>query len=102
MTQETLNLVFHPHTDNAYYGPFTTSSNILLGNLSRIWEEISEESDQYFVNWKFPFEQWSGDKGYMKLGVFYDQVDRTFDQDSFGNYRETGRGPYSYFGRFLG
>lgn len=82
-----------PHTDNAYYGPFTTSSNILLGNLSRIWEEISEESRQYFMNLKFPFEQWSGDKGYVKLGGFYDQVDRTFDQDSFGNYRQTGEGP---------
>ncbi|MFN3533245.1 MAG: TonB-dependent receptor plug domain-containing protein, partial [Candidatus Brocadia sp.] len=81
------------HIDNAYYGPFTTSANFLLGNLSRTWEEISEESRQYFTNWKFPFEQWSGDTGYVKLGVFHDQVDRTYDQDSFGNYRQTGEGP---------
>lgn len=82
-----------PSIEDAYYGPFTTSANILLGNLSRTWEEISEESTQYFTNWKFPFEQWSGDKGYLKLGVFYDQVDRTYDQDSFGNYRQTGEDP---------
>jgi TonB-dependent receptor len=82
-----------PNIDRAYYGPFTPSANILLGNLSYTWEEISEESDQYFMNWKFPFEQWSDDKGYVKLGVFYDQVDRTYDQDSFGNYRQTGEGP---------
>ena len=98
-------------TDPAYYGPYTPSANFLLGNLSRIWEEISEESRQYFMNWKFPFEQWSGDKGYVKLGVFHDQVDRTFDQDSFGNYRQTGEGPaptyegswedYSYSEEFL-
>lgn len=81
------------HIDNAFYGPFTTSANFLLGNLSRTWEEISEESRQYFTNWKFPFEQWSGDRGYVKLGVFLDQVDRTYDQDSFGNYRQAGEGP---------
>jgi outer membrane receptor protein involved in Fe transport len=82
-----------PHIDRAFYGPFTTSANILLGNLSRTWEEITEKSRQYFMNWKFPFEQWSGDAGYVKLGVFYDRVDRAYDQDSFGNYRQTGEGP---------
>ena len=77
-------------TDPAYYGPYTPAANFLLGNVSRTWTEISEESGQYFANLKFPFEQWSGDEGYVKLGVFYDQVDRMFDQDSFGNYRQTG------------
>ena len=48
------------------------------------------------MNLKFPFEQWSGDEGYVKLGVFNDQVDRTFDQDSFGNYRQTGEGAVPY------
>ncbi|MDR4506919.1 MAG: TonB-dependent receptor [Candidatus Brocadiaceae bacterium] len=75
------------------YEPFTQAANILLGNLSRTWREISEESDQFFLDWKFPFEQWSGDAGYLKLGMFYDQVDRTFDQDSFGNFRLTGDDP---------
>lgn len=99
------------HNDEAFYGQFTPSANILLGNLSRTWEKISEDSRQYFMNWKFPFEQWSGDKGYVKLGVFHDQVDRTYNQDSFGNYRETGDDPvpvyegswkdYSYSEEFL-
>jgi len=77
-------------TNPAYYGPYTPAANFLLGNVSRVWEEISEESRQYFTNVKFPFEQWSGDEGYLKFGVFIDRVDRTYDQDSFGNYRQTG------------
>ncbi|MFO0794759.1 MAG: TonB-dependent receptor [Candidatus Brocadiaceae bacterium] len=82
-----------PHTDPAHYGPFTPAANFLLGNLSRTWTDISEESRQYFADWKSPFEQWSGDKGYVKLGVFNDHVDRTFNQNSFGNYRQPGEDP---------
>ena len=78
------------HTDSSYYGPYTPAANFLLGNVSRTWTEISEESGQYFANLKFPFEQWSSNEGYVKLGIFHDQVDREFNQDSFGNYRQTG------------
>jgi len=79
-----------PTLEEAYYGPFTSASNFLLGNLSRTWREISEKSTQYFLNWKLPFKQWSDNEGYVKLGIFNDRVDREFDQDSYGNYRETG------------
>ncbi len=79
-----------PSTNPAVFSPFKPAANILLGNLSRTWEEISEESDQYFVNFKFPFRQWSGNEGYVKFGIFNDEVERTFDQDSFGNYRLAG------------
>ena len=100
-----------PHTDSAYYGPYTPAANFLLGNVSRTWTDISEKSRQYFLNLKFPFEQWSSDEGYLKFGVFTDRVDRTYDQDSFGNYRQTGDDPaptyegswedYSYSEEFL-
>ncbi len=99
------------HTDPSHYGPYTPASNFLLGNVSRTWTDISEKSRQYFLNLKFPFEQWSGDEGYVKLGAFNDQVDRTYNQDSFGNYRETGEDAaptyegswedYSYSDEFL-
>lgn len=56
-----------------------------LGNLQRIWKEISEESEQYFMNGKLPFEQWSGDKGFFKAGFFEDKVTRDYQQDSFSN-----------------
>ncbi len=80
-------------TDSSYYGPYAPASNFLLGNVSRTWTDISEKSSQYFMNLKFPFEQWSSDEGYLKFGVFTDWVDRTYDQDSFGNYRQTGEDP---------
>ena len=99
------------HTDSSYYGPYAPASNFLLGNVSRTWTDISEKSSQYFMNLKFPFEQWSSNEGYLKFGVFTDRVDRTYDQDSFGNYRQTGDGPaptyegswddYSYSEEFL-
>ncbi len=61
-------------------------ANIQLGNLQRIWETVEEESEQYSASLKLPFEQWTGDEGYLKIGVFGDDVTRTFDQDSFGNF----------------
>ena len=79
-----------PSIDRPFYGPFKPAANILLGNFSRTWEKITEESDQYFVDLKFPFKQWSGDEGYVKVGIFNDQVDRTFDQETFGNFRLEG------------
>lgn len=82
-----------PSLDPAFYGPFKPSANILLGNLSHTWEEITEDSNQYFINLKFPFTQWSNDKGYVKLGLFLDEVDRSFEQDSFGNFRLAEDGP---------
>ncbi len=82
-----------PGLDPAFYTPYAPAANFLLGNLSRTWTDISENSKQYFVNLKFPFKQWSDDEGYVKFGVFNDQVDRTFNQDSFGNYRQTGEDP---------
>lgn len=63
-------------------------ANFTMGNLQRIWKEISEESEQYFANGKLPFEQWSGEKGYLKFGVFNDTVKRKYNQDSFSNFSD--------------
>ncbi len=70
--------------------PLKPLANFTLGNLQRIWKEIEEESDQYSLNLRFPFEQWSGDEGYLKFGIFDDQVERTFDQDTFSNFADVG------------
>jgi outer membrane receptor protein involved in Fe transport len=72
------------------HGPFFPSANINLGNLQRIWKSIEEESSQYFGNLKLPFEQWSGQEGYLKLGLFADDVDRTFQQETFSNFGDSG------------
>ncbi|MCA9424360.1 MAG: TonB-dependent receptor, partial [Candidatus Omnitrophica bacterium] len=89
-----------PSTDPAVHRPFKPAANFTLGNLQRIWKDISEESDQYNLNLKLPFEQWTGDEGYFKFGVFNDEVYREFDQESFSNFNDNGAryfGPYEEF-----
>ena len=73
-------------TDPAEHRPFKPAENFTVGNLQRIWKDITEESEQYSANIKFPFEQWTGDEGYLKFGVFNDQVYREYNQDSFSNF----------------
>ena len=75
-----------PTTLPAIHLPFKPAANFLLGNAQRIWKEIDEESEQYALNLKFPFEQWSDSPGYIKMGLFDDQVTRQFNQDSFSNF----------------
>jgi outer membrane receptor protein involved in Fe transport len=75
------------------YSPFKPAVNANLGFLQRVWKDISEDSEQYFVNLKFPFEQWSQDEGYLKFGFFYDDVEREFDQDSFANFGDNSSLP---------
>jgi hypothetical protein len=65
------------------YGP---AQNINLGNFQRIWEEIEEESTQWGGSFKVPFKQWTKTEGYWKTGLFSDDVDRTFNQDTFSNF----------------
>jgi hypothetical protein len=65
-------------------------ANFTLGNAQRIWEQIYEDSDQYAANLKFPFEQWTENKGYAKFGYFSDHVERKFNQDTFTNLGDQG------------
>jgi outer membrane receptor protein involved in Fe transport len=80
-----------PFTTEPTWYPYKPDANINLGNAQHIFKEIEEDSLLGAADLKFPFEQWSGDEGYLKLGVFGDRVDRTFDQDTF---RNTGEGSF--------
>jgi TonB-dependent receptor len=75
-----------PFTSPSEHRPYKPAVNANLGYLQRIWKDISEDGDQYSLNLRFPFEQWSGDEGYLKFGVFDDEVKREYDQDSFSNF----------------
>ena len=77
-----------PYTDPAGYHIFKPASNFTLGNVQRIWKDITEEGNQFALNVKFPFEQWNGEKGYLKSGIFVDSVDRDYNQDSFSNFND--------------
>ncbi len=71
----------------------TPAAQFLLGNVQRTWQEITEDSDQFSINLKLPFEQWSGDEGYFKFGLFDDRVKRQFRQDSFSNFNSFPENP---------
>ncbi|MCI0675142.1 MAG: TonB-dependent receptor [Phycisphaerales bacterium] len=75
----------------AVYEPFKPAESFTLGNVQRIFKEIDEESEQYFINLKFPFKvaaARSDSDGYLKFGVFDDQVTRRFDQETFSNFED--------------
>ena len=61
------------------------ADSVSLGNLQRTFTVIVEESNQSFVNLKLPFDQWDDEEGYLKFGVYSDNVVRTFNQDGFTN-----------------
>lgn len=77
-----------PSTLPAVHRPFKPAANFTIGNFQRTWKSITEDSDQYQVNLKLPFEQWSGDEGYLKFGLFNDRVKRSYNQDSFSNFND--------------
>lgn len=77
-----------PFVEPATHRPYKPAANFTLGNFQRIWKEIDETSDQIAVNLKMPFEQWGGLGGYLKLGLFDDRVNRTFDQETFSNFND--------------
>jgi outer membrane receptor protein involved in Fe transport len=83
------------------YVPDNPAENINVGNLQRIWQDVVEDGEQFAFNTKMPFEQWSGDKGYIKLGMFHDGVDREYTQDSYsadtGSYEADWNTPWNYF-----
>lgn len=89
-----------PFTSPAVHRPFKPAANFTLGNLQRVWKYIEEDSDQWRMDLKMPFTQWTGDEGYVKMGLFSDQVKREYDQDSFSNFNDNSaqyEGPWSDF-----
>jgi outer membrane receptor protein involved in Fe transport len=90
--QQTINIPipgFPPIIIPAQWRPRLPSESVFLGNLQRIYKEIEEVSDQYQLNVKLPFKQWDGEEGFLKTGLFYDSVVRTFDQETFSNFNDT-------------
>lgn len=79
-----------PSTSLPTHFPYKPAANFNYGNLQRTWKYIEENSRQYAADLEWPFEQWSGQEGSVKVGLFSDSVDREFDQDSFGNFGELG------------
>jgi len=78
-----------PTTNTVAAGYYQDKPDVdYLGNAQRIWKEVSEDSDQYFMNFKLPFEQWSGDEGSLKAGLFHDRLKRNYNQDSFSNFSD--------------
>jgi len=90
-----------PFSDPEQWQAYKPAANYSIGNAQRIWKDITEVSYQNFLNGKIPFEQWSGEKGYIKLGVFYDKVSRVYNQDSYSNFANLNlTSPTSYLGSF--
>lgn len=54
-----------------------------LGAFNVVFRDIEEQSAQYRLNLEQPFKQWSGDEGYVKVGLFDDSTTRDFAQDTF-------------------
>ena len=70
------------------WSPYKPSATFALGNLQRIWKTIDETSNQVALNAKWPFEQWNQTPGYLKAGIFRDEVGREFTQESFSNFND--------------
>jgi outer membrane receptor protein involved in Fe transport len=74
-----------PFTFPSSHYPLFPAENINLGNLQRVWKKIAEDSRQFSVDVKWPFENGDEERGYLKTGWFRDNVEREFNQDSFSN-----------------
>ncbi len=89
---ESFNPGFPPYVPPSTYPeewrPFKPAANFTLGNMQRVWKDITEESDQYAVDLKLPYRQWTDTEGYLKFGIFKDKVNREYNQDSFSNFND--------------
>jgi hypothetical protein len=61
------------------------AANWNIGNFNRVWKDINEENKQYSIDLKIPFEQYTGDEGYFKTGIYKEQLSRSYDQDTYAN-----------------
>ena len=83
---------------SSFYSPFKPDANFTIGNLQHIYKNIDETSRQLSLNLTLPFEQWTGDGGYVKLGSFIDNVKRTYDQETFANFADNATYPENPLG----
>ncbi|MCB9881404.1 MAG: carboxypeptidase regulatory-like domain-containing protein [Planctomycetes bacterium] len=77
-----------PFVIPANHRPFKPAANFNLGNLQRIWQEVHEDSAQYSLGMKVPFESFTKKDAWFKVGFFRDDLDRTFNQDTFSNFND--------------
>ncbi len=68
--------------------PFRPSENINLGNFQRIFKSIEEESQELTLDLRWPFQRWGTSDGYLKAGIFDDELERAFNQDTFSNSQD--------------
>jgi TonB-dependent receptor-like protein/carboxypeptidase family protein len=52
-------------------------------NTRRIFRNIGEGGGQAAIDLSLPFDQWTKSEGRIKTGLFFDQTDRDYTQDSF-------------------
>jgi outer membrane receptor protein involved in Fe transport len=81
--------IIPPTVVPAAHRPLLPADSAQLGFLQRVFKEINEKSDQAFVNLKLPFEQWTEDEGYLKFGVYSDEVIRNFRQQTYSNFGDS-------------
>ena len=74
-----------PSESTPFHSEFKPAANINVGNLQRTWKDIKEDSTQLSFSIKVPFEQWSGDEGFLKAGYFDDALTRELSQQSYSN-----------------
>lgn len=79
-----------PFISDPTHFAYPPDDNVNLGNLQRIWKEIEEDSTQLKLDLELPFDKSEEERGYLKTGVYDDRVDRSFDQDTFSNFGDSG------------
>ncbi|NOT31116.1 MAG: TonB-dependent receptor [Planctomycetes bacterium] len=79
-----------PGIEPPLWVPFKPGANFTFGNFQRIFKVIEEDGDQYALDLELPFERWGEEPGYVKLGLFADHVERTFEQETFSNFTDVG------------
>lgn len=79
------------------YRQLKPAAEFTLGNLQRTFIRIDEESEEYALNIKVPFEVWGGREGSFKFGYFRDEVEREFRQETFSNFNDPNT---SFAGQF--
>jgi TonB-dependent receptor len=79
------------------YQQYKPAAQALLGNLQRIYEHIDETSEEIVGNLKIPFDIWGKREAFLKIGGFRDDVERSFNQDTYSNF---GQPSSSYQGEW--
>ncbi len=73
--------------------PLVPAENANLGWVQHIWQSIDETSNQLSMNLKLPFLGVNDREGFFKTGVFLDDVERAYSQETFSNNQLTDPTP---------